>query len=64
VARCEVSGHDVDAVTVEALAYVCLAARRHGCRLEVVAPPALLDLLAFMGLADALAGRGPAGSDR
>jgi predicted lactoylglutathione lyase/ABC-type transporter Mla MlaB component len=55
VAICEVSGVDVDAVTVEALARLQLAARRHGCRVRLCgASTELLALVAFMGLTDVL----------
>ncbi|MFN2467062.1 MAG: STAS domain-containing protein [Gaiellaceae bacterium] len=55
VALCDVSGVDPDAVTVEALARLQLAARRHGCRVRLRhASAELLDLLAFMGLRDVL----------
>jgi hypothetical protein len=49
--------HDVDpdAVTVDALARLQLAARRLSCRLLLCnASPELLELVAFMGLADVL----------
>ena len=53
---CDVSGVRADAVTVEALARLQLAARRHGCRVVLRgASPELLDLVAFMGLRDVLA---------
>ncbi len=55
VARCDVRGVDVDAVTVDALARLQLAARRHGCRVRLChASSELLELVAFMGLADVL----------
>ena len=42
-----------DAVVVEALAYLQLAARRRGCRVALRhAAPALLELLEFVGLGD------------
>jgi ABC-type transporter Mla MlaB component len=48
---CDVSGVEADAVTVDALARLQLAARRHGCRVQLRnASGGLLDLLAFMGL--------------
>jgi hypothetical protein len=44
-----------DAVTVDALARLQLAARRLSCRLRLRnASPELLELVAFMGLADVL----------
>ncbi len=56
VALCDVSGVEPDAVTIEALARLQLAARRHGCRVLLRhASPELLDLVAFLGLADVLA---------
>ena len=46
---------DPDAVTVDALARLQLAARRLSCRLLLRnASPELLELVAFMGLADVL----------
>ena len=46
---------DPDAVTVDALARLQLAARRLCCRLLLRnASPELLELVAFMGLADVL----------
>ncbi len=55
VARCDVSGVDVDAVTVDALARLQLAARRTGCTVRLQnASSELLDLVAFMGLRDVL----------
>ena len=45
-----------DAVVVDALARLQLAARRRGCRVRLRnASPALIDLVAFMGLTDVLA---------
>ena len=56
---CDVSGVPVDAVTVDALARLQLAARRHGCQVRLRnASPELLDLLALMGLRDVLPARG------
>ena len=57
VARCDVRGVEPDAVTVDALARLQLVARRHRCivRLENASRD-LLDLVAFMGLADVLPG--------
>jgi ABC-type transporter Mla MlaB component len=55
VAICDVSAIDPDAVTVDALARLQLAARRQGCRVWLRdASPALLELVAFMGLTDVL----------
>jgi len=55
VAICDVQDVAVDAVTVDALAQLQLAARRHGCQVRLRgASRELRDLLAFMGLADVL----------
>jgi ABC-type transporter Mla MlaB component len=55
VALCDVSGVDPDGATVDALARLQLAARRHGCRVRLRhASPELLELLDFMGLRDVL----------
>jgi ABC-type transporter Mla MlaB component len=55
VVRCDVSGIDPDAVTVDALARLQLGAQRHGCQVRLCnASPELLELLAFMGLRDVL----------
>lgn len=55
VALCDVTGIDPDAVTVDALARLQLAARRNGCRVRLRhASPELRDLVDFMGLADVL----------
>jgi ABC-type transporter Mla MlaB component len=55
VALCDVSGIEPDAVTVDALARLQLAARRHGCQVRLRhASAELLDLVAFMGLSDVL----------
>jgi ABC-type transporter Mla MlaB component len=57
VLRCEVSQLPADAVAVDALARLALAARRSGCRVRVCGASAeLRALIAFMGLADVLAG--------
>jgi ABC-type transporter Mla MlaB component len=54
-ALCDVSGVAPDAVTVDALARLQLAARRRGCQVRLRhASPELLELVAFMGLADVL----------
>jgi ABC-type transporter Mla MlaB component len=55
VALCDVAGVGPDAVTVDALARLQLAAQRHGCRVHLRnASPELLELVAFMGLKDVL----------
>jgi ABC-type transporter Mla MlaB component len=55
VAFCDVRGVDPDCVTVDALARLQLAARRHGCRVRLRhASDELLDLVTFMGLRDVL----------
>ena len=55
VAFCDVRGVDPNAVTVDALARLQLAARRHGCQVRLRhASNELLELVAFMGLADVL----------
>jgi ABC-type transporter Mla MlaB component len=52
---CDVEGVDADAVAVDALARLQLAARRHGCRVRLRgASRELRELVAFMGLADVL----------
>ena len=57
VALCDVRGVDVDAVTVDALARLQLAAHRHGCTVRLRnASTDLLDLVTFMGLRDVLPG--------
>ena len=56
VALCDVRGVQPDAVTVDALARLQLAARRHGCTVRLRrASRELLELVAFMGLDDVLA---------
>ncbi len=53
--RCDVRDVDPDAVTVDALARLQLAARRRGCRIRLRgASSELLELVAFMGLRDVL----------
>ncbi len=53
IVRCDVAGIDPDAVTVDALARLQLAARRQGCQVQLChASDALLELVAFMGLED------------
>jgi hypothetical protein len=55
IAICDVCGVRADAVTIDALARLQFAARRHGCRVYLRgAAPELVDLVAFMGLADVL----------
>jgi len=55
VAYCDVRDVPADAVTVDALARLQLAARRTGCHVRLrEASPALRDLLGFMGLDDVL----------
>jgi ABC-type transporter Mla MlaB component len=57
IACCDVAGVEPDAVTVDALARLQLAAKRVGCRVRLLgASSELLDLVAFMGLEDVLAG--------
>lgn len=52
---CDVVAVPIDAVTVDALARLQLAASRHGCRVVLRgASPALRELVAFMGLGDVL----------
>ena len=56
VAMCDVAEVAVDAVTVDALARLQLAARRQGCQIRLLhASAPLRDLVAFMGLGDVLA---------
>ena len=56
VVRCDVSGVGSDAVTVDALARLQLAARRLGCEIRLRdASDELRQLIAFMGLRDVLA---------
>ena len=55
IALCDVTGVDVDAVTVDALARLQLGARRHDCVVRLRnASSELLDLVAFMGLENVL----------
>jgi hypothetical protein len=56
IAICDVSGVGVDAVTVDALARLQLAARRNGCRIRLCGSAShdLLALVEFMGLTDVL----------
>jgi ABC-type transporter Mla MlaB component len=55
VALCDVNGVEPDAVTVDALARLQLAARRTGCCVRLRhASDELLELVAFMGLSEVL----------
>ncbi len=55
IGACDVAGVHQDAVAVEALARLQLAARRHGCQVRLRnASDELLELVAFMGLGDVL----------
>jgi ABC-type transporter Mla MlaB component len=55
VALCDVSTVDPDAVTVDALARLQLAARRYACQVRLRdASDDLLELVSFMGLTDVL----------
>jgi len=55
VAMCDVHGVQADAVTVDALARLQLAARRRGCQVRLCgASTDLRRLVAFMGLQDVL----------
>ena len=55
VVLCDVCGVEADAVAVDALARLQLAARRHGCRVRLRhASAELRELVAFMGLEDVL----------
>jgi ABC-type transporter Mla MlaB component len=58
IAFCNVGGFDeVDVVTVDALARLQLAARRHGCEIRLRAASArLCELVRLMGLEDVLPG--------
>ena len=55
VMHCDVTGVDARLLSVEALARLELAARRHGCRLRLRnASGELLELLELVGLRDVL----------
>ena len=55
IAICDVGSVGVDAVTVDAVARLQLAARRHACEIRLCsAPPELLDLVSFMGLTNVI----------
>jgi ABC-type transporter Mla MlaB component len=57
IAWCDVCGVDSDAVTVDALARLQLAACRHGCQVRLLgASDELRDLVSFMGLENVLPG--------
>ncbi len=52
---CDVAGVEHDAVTVDALARLQLAAQRYGCQVRLRhASEEIFELVAFMGLADVL----------
>lgn len=58
VVFCDVHGVEPDCATVDALARLQLAARRYACRIRLRhASDELLELVAFMGLADVLPDR-------
>jgi len=55
VVLCDVRGVEPDAVTVDALVRLQLAARRRACQVRLRgASPELLELVEFMGLRDVL----------
>jgi hypothetical protein len=55
VALCEVVGVEPDAVTIDALARLQVAARRNRCQVRLRnASSELIELIAFMGLTDVL----------
>jgi ABC-type transporter Mla MlaB component len=57
----EVAGIEPDAVAIDALARLALAARRHGCVVQLRGASAQLELLVeFIGLADTLPSEGAA----
>ena len=57
VAWCDVDGVSADAVCVDALARLQLAARRHRCQVRLRGcSPELRELVGFMGLRDVLPG--------
>ena len=57
MALCDVAGVEPDAVAVDALARLQLAAKRTGCRVRLQnASNELLELVSFMGLDGVLAG--------
>ena len=56
VVDCDVEGVHPDAVTVDALCRLQVAARRHSCRVRLRGASAeLVDLIAFMGLTEVFA---------
>jgi hypothetical protein len=58
LALCDVWGVEPDAVTVDALARLQLAARRYGCQVRLRhGSDELLGLVSFMGLTDVFADR-------
>ena len=58
LAVCDVRGVEPDAVTVDALARLQLAAARRGCQIRLRnASDNLVELVRFMGLEDVLPGR-------
>lgn len=60
-ALCDVAHIEADAVAVDALARLQLAAQRYGCRVHLRnASPELVDLVDFMGLTDVLPSAGGA----
>jgi len=62
VVACDVAGVDPDAVTVDALARLQLAARRRGCEIHLCnGSDALLELVELMGLTHVLATRSASG---
>jgi ABC-type transporter Mla MlaB component len=59
---CDVGELPADAVAVDALARLALAARRSGCEVRLRgASPELVELVALIGLADVLRAHQPAG---
>jgi ABC-type transporter Mla MlaB component len=58
VVACDVAGVNPDAVAVDALARLQLAARRRGCEIHLRnAPDGLLELVELMGMTHVLAAR-------
>jgi ABC-type transporter Mla MlaB component len=57
VLRCELAGVSADAVAVDALARLALAARRRGCRIRLAGcSRELRELIELVGLAEVLTG--------
>jgi ABC-type transporter Mla MlaB component len=55
VVVCDIGGVEPDAITVDALARLQLAAQRHRCQVRLCqASDELLELVAFMGLSEIL----------